>query len=371
MNRFEEKKRVLIVDDVRSNILTLNEFLKNSYLVMMATSGEKALDLCFSQYKPHVILLDVIMSGMDGYDVCRQLKNHIETKDIPVIFITSMNEVADEQYGLELGASDYISKPVSPEICRIRIEHQMKLLEARSLLKNDRSHLEKLISKRSEELNQTQDITIQCIASLAETRDNETGNHIIRTRHYVTLIAKELARNPLYKRIVTPRLIELFAKSAPLHDVGKIGIPDSLLLKPGKLTVDEFENMKLHTQYGGDALLKAEQKLGSNSFLRYATEIAYYHHERWDGKGYPQGLSREDIPLSSRIMAVADVYDALISTRCYKKAFSHAKAVDIINEGSGTQFDPLIVSCFNRVKEEIRVKALEVTDTVEQLDALS
>ncbi|MDC7222858.1 MAG: response regulator, partial [Spirochaetales bacterium] len=340
MNRLEEKKRVLVVDDVRSNILTLNEFLKERYIVMMATSGEKALDLCFSSYRPHVILLDVIMSGMDGYDVCRQLKNHEETKDIPIIFITSMNEVADEQYGLELGASDYIRKPVNPDICRIRIDHQIKLQEARSLLKDDRNHLEQLILKRSEELNQTQDITIQCIASLAETRDNETGNHIRRTRSYVTLIAKELAKHPLYKEKITPELIELFAKSAPLHDVGKIGIPDSILLKPGKLTEREFAHMKMHTVFGGEALLKAEKKLGSNSFLRYATEIALNHHERWDGKGYPKGLAREEIPISARIMAVADVYDALISTRCYKKAFSHAKSVDILNEGAGSQFDP-------------------------------
>ncbi|MDC7221655.1 MAG: response regulator [Spirochaetales bacterium] len=371
MNRLDDKKRVLVVDDVRSNILTLNEFLKDQYVVMMATSGEKALNLCFSEYKPHVILLDVIMSGMDGYDVCRQLKNREETKDIPIIFITSMNEVADEQYGLELGANDYLRKPVNPEICRIRIDHQLKLQEARSLLKDDRNHLEQLILERSEELNQTQDITIQCIASLAETRDNETGNHIRRTKNNVVLIARELAKNPLYKEFLSEELISILGKSAPLHDVGKIGIPDSILLKPGKLTDEEFTEMKQHTIYGAEALLKAERKLGSNSFLRYATEIALNHHERWDGKGYPGGLSKKSIPLSARIMAVADVYDALISTRCYKKAFPHAKAVEIINEGSGTQFDPLVVSCFNKIKEEIRVSALEFTDTEDQKNALS
>ena len=371
MNRLEERKRVLVVDDVRSNILTLNEFLKDHYTVMMATSGEKALEFCFSRYKPHVILLDVIMSGMDGYDVCRQLKNNEETRDIPIIFITSMNEVSDEQYGLELGASDYIRKPVNPEICRIRIEHQIKLQEARSLLKDDRNHLERLVRERSEELNQTQDITIQCIASLAETRDNETGNHILRTRSHVTLIVKELAKNPLYKEELTPELIEIFGKSAPLHDVGKIGIPDSILLKPGSLTVEEFNQMKMHTVYGGDALMSAEKKLGSNSFLKHAREIAFFHHERWDGKGYPKGLKREEIPLAARIMAVADVYDALISTRCYKKAFTHSKSVEIINEGSGAQFDPLVIECFNKVKEEIRVAARQYFDTEDQREALS
>jgi len=362
MNRADERKRVLVVDDVRSNILTLNEFLKDRYIVMMATSGEKALDLCFSRFKPNVILLDVIMSGMDGYDVCRKLKAHEETRDIPVIFITSMNEVADEQYGLELGAGDYIRKPVNPDICRIRIEHQIKLQEVRALLDNDKNHLEQLITERSEELNQTQDITIRCIASLAETRDNETGNHILRTRSYVTFLAEELARNPLHKDFLIPGVIDILAKSAPLHDVGKIGIPDSILLKPGRLTEGEFEKMKLHTLYGGEALLSAEKKLGSNSFLKFAQEIAYSHHERWDGRGYPRSLSRNEIPLTARIMAVADVYDALISNRCYKKAFSHAQAVDIINEASGAQFDPLIVSCFNNVKEDMRVRARELSD---------
>ncbi len=371
MNRLEEKKRVLVVDDVRSNILALNEFLKDNYIVMMAMSGEKALELCYSRYKPHVILLDVIMSGMDGYDVCRQLKKSPETRDIPIIFITSMNEVSDEQYGLELGASDYIRKPVNPEICRIRIEHQIKLQEARSLLKDDRNHLERLVQERSEELNQTQDITIQCIASLAETRDNETGNHILRTRNHVVLIAKELSRNPLYRDSLSDEIIEILGKSAPLHDVGKIGIPDSILLKPGKLTEGEFEQMKLHTIYGGDALMSAEKKLGSNSFLKHAREIAFFHHERWDGNGYPQGLKRDEIPLSARIMAVADVYDALISTRCYKKAFSHAKSVDIINEGAGSQFDPMVIECFNSVKEEIRVIARQHLDTEEQWEALA
>jgi putative two-component system response regulator len=371
LSRLFEKKRVLIVDDVRSNILTLNEFLKENYVVMMATSGKKALELCFSQYKPHIILLDVIMADMDGYEVCRQLKNNPETSDIPIIFITSMNEVADEQYGLELGASDYIRKPVNPGICRIRIEHQLKLQQARALLNNDKNHLEQLVLARSEELNQTQDITIQCIASLAETRDNETGNHILRTRSYVRILAKELSKNPLYSDFLSNEQIELFAKSAPLHDVGKIGIPDSILLKPGKLTNDEFTTMKLHTVYGGEALLGAEKKMGFNTFFKHAREIAYFHHEKWNGSGYPHGLIRHDIPLSARIMAIADVYDALISTRCYKKAFSHLQAVEMINEVSGTQFDPLLVECFNNVKEEIRYSARDLSDTEDQRAALN
>lgn len=370
-NRLNDRKRVLIVDDVRSNILTLNEFLKKHYTIMMATSGQKALDICFSSIKPHVILLDVIMSGMDGYEVCRQLKANGETREIPIIFITSMNEVADEQYGLELGANDYIRKPVNPGICRIRIDHQLKLQQARSLLRDDKNHLEKLVRERSVELNQTQDITIQCIASLAETRDNETGNHILRTRSYMRVLSGELSKNPLYKDFLTDEQIELFAKSAPLHDVGKIGIPDEILLKPGKLTFEEFETMKQHTIYGGEALLEAEKQMGYNSFLKHAREIAYFHHEKWNGSGYPHGLTRHEIPLSARLMALADVYDALISTRCYKKAYSHDKAVSMINEGAGSHFDPLLVECFNNVREEIRLIARDFTDTEDQKTALA
>lgn len=366
-----KKYRALIVDDVRSNILTLNEVLKEKYIVQVALDGPHALEIANKEPRPDIILLDVIMPGMDGYEVCRQLKRESQTSDIPVIFVTSMNEIEDETYGLQLGASDYLRKPITPETCRVRIGNQLRLIRNRELLKNKKKLMEKLISDRTQELSQTQDVTIQCIASLAETRDNETGNHILRTKGYVNILARQLALTPQFRKQLTEQYIENLCKSAPLHDIGKVGIPDRILLKPGKLTDNEFEIMKQHTIYGGEALEKAEKKLGSDSFLNIAKEIAYSHHERWDGKGYPNALSGDNIPLCGRIMAIADVYDALISKRCYKPSFSHEKSVDIIRQGKGTQFDPFLVDAFNNVAEEMRILAAEKADDPENNESIS
>jgi putative two-component system response regulator len=358
------------VDDVKSNLLTLNEILKNNYIVQIAMNGNKALEIANKSPSPDIILLDVLMPGMDGYEVCRQLKRGRRTADIPVIFVTSMNEIEDETYGLQIGASDYLRKPVNPDTCRVRVGNQLRLIKNRELLKNRTMLMEKLVLERSLDLLQTQDVTIQCIASLAETRDNETGNHILRTRSYMELLSSSMAQTKLFANKLNEDLMSQIVKSAPLHDIGKVGIPDSILLKPGKLTQEEFEVMKLHTIYGGDALDQAEKRLGGNSFLQVAREIAYYHHERWDGTGYPNGLSEEEIPLCGRIMAVADVYDALISKRCYKPPFSHAKAVELIVQGSGSQFDPNIIDVFKEVNDSMRILAMKKIDDPEQLEAL-
>ncbi|MDA3851149.1 MAG: response regulator [Spirochaetaceae bacterium] len=366
----KKKFRALIVDDVKSNLLTLNEILKNNYIVQIAMNGNKALEIANKSPSPDIILLDVLMPGMDGYEVCRQLKRGRRTADIPVIFVTSMNEIEDETYGLQIGASDYLRKPVNPDTCRVRVGNQLRLIKNRELLKNRTMLMEKLVLERSLDLLQTQDVTIQCIASLAETRDNETGNHILRTRSYMELLSSSMAQTKLFANKLNEDLMSQIVKSAPLHDIGKVGIPDSILLKPGKLTQEEFEVMKLHTIYGGDALDQAEKRLGGNSFLQVAREIAYYHHERWDGTGYPNGLSEEEIPLCGRIMAVADVYDALISKRCYKPPFSHAKAVELIVQGSGSQFDPNIIDVFKEVNDSMRILAMKKIDDPEQLEAL-
>lgn len=368
--RNRKKLRALIVDDVKSNILSLNEVLKEEYVVQVALSGSTALELASKNPRPDIILLDVLMPGLDGYEVCRQLKSDSQTSDIPVIFVTSMNEIEDETYGLQLGASDYLRKPVNPDTCRVRIRNQLRLMRNRELIQNKKKFMEKLVMERTMELSRTQDVTIQCIASLAETRDNETGNHILRTKGYMEILARELSLIPRYSSQLSEEVIDKLVKSAPLHDIGKVGIPDSILLKPGKLTDEEFNIMKQHTIYGGEALANAEKKLGDNSFLYYAKEIAFCHHERWDGRGYPNGLTADEIPLSGRIMSIADVYDALISKRCYKPPFDHNKAVSIIKEGSGTQFDPFIVETFLRVADQMRIMAMDKTDDPEQLDAL-
>ncbi|MBT4365366.1 MAG: HD domain-containing protein [Desulfobacteraceae bacterium] len=210
------------------------------------------------------------------------------------------------------------------------------------------------LRERTRQLQQTQDVTILTLASLAETRDNETGQHIIRTQNYVLILAQNLKYHPKFRNYLDETSIDLLFKSAPLHDIGKVGIQDNILLKPGSLTREEFEEMKKHTFYGSDALLAAEARLGKNSFLHFAREIACSHHEKWDGSGYPEGLKGEDIPVSGRLMALGDVYDALISKRVYKKAFSHEKAYSIIIEGKGTHFDPDVVDAFIKCEEDFK-----------------
>jgi putative two-component system response regulator len=293
---------------------------------------------------------------MDGFDVCRTLKAEPRTAAIPVIFVTAMNEEVDETKGLSVGAVDYISKPISPSIVIARVRNHIALKQAQDALSRQNEVLEEKVKLRTEHLAQVQEVTIYALATLAETRDNETGNHIRRTQFYVKALAEAMAEQGLYSAELTPENIELLYKSAPLHDIGKVGIPDAILLKPGKLTDDEFEIMKTHAALGADTILEAEKKLGNEetSFLRYAREISACHHEKWNGKGYPLGLKGKDIPLSGRLMAVADVYDALISKRVYKPAFDHEKAKGIIIEGRGEYFEPEIVDAFLRIEDRVR-----------------
>ncbi len=367
----EEKKRILLVDDIPQNISLLNEILKESYTISATTNGEKAVKIAQSEAPPDLILLDIVMPEMGGYEVCRQLKNDEGTKDIPIIFVTTKSEVEDETMGLELGAVDYLIKPVNPAIVQARVKNHLELKEAREYLKNQNIILEEKVVERTQELIITQDVTIQCMASLAETRDNETGGHIRRTQNYVRALAEKLSEKEKYRNILDFRTIDLLQKSAPLHDIGKVGIPDSILLKPGKLTEEEFEEMKKHTTLGRDAIATAEIQLGTTSFLASAKKIAYSHHEKWDGSGYPEGVSGEAIPLSGRLMALSDVYDALISKRVYKPPFPHSKAVSIIEEESGSHFDPDLVEAFSSISEEFREIALEFADGEEEREVLS
>jgi len=343
-----DQKTILIVDDEPVNLVVLTNLLKTDYRVIAARSGEQAIARARGEIKPDLILLDIMMPGMDGYVVCSELKSHDATRDIPVVFVTAMNDELDETKGLEAGAIDYITKPISPTIVSARVRNHLALKAAQDQLANQNQILEERVAERTRELVQAQDITIMALASLAETRDNETGNHIRRTQHYVRVLAQELRNQDKYVDELTDDNIELLFKSAPLHDIGKVGIPDSILLKPGKLTDDEFRVMKNHPALGNEAIVSAEAELGvkETPFLRYAREISEYHHEKWDGSGYPHGLSGEDIPLSGRLMALADVYDALISKRVYKPAFSHDKAKGIILEGRGTHFDPQVLDAF-------------------------
>ncbi len=363
MSILKEKQTILIVDDTPENIDVLKGLLKTDYKVKVSRDGENALDICRSKNPPDIILLDVMMPGLDGYEVCKILKLDESTQKIPVIFLTALSDETNESTGLNLGAVDYIIKPFNPDLVKARVRNQLDL-------KLYRDKLEDLVEERTKELALTQEATIESMGTLAEYRDPETGGHINRTQHYVRVVASHLQNNPKYRDILTKEYIDLLFKSAPLHDIGKVGVRDSILLKPGKLTTEEFEEMKKHTIFGRDAVATVEKKFGNNSFLQLAREIAYSHHEKWSGAGYPQGLSGEDIPLSGRLMAVADVYDALISKRVYKPPFPHKKAVKIIFEERGKHFDPAIVDAFEELEEKFRSIALEYADFEEEREIL-
>lgn len=373
-----QRPSILVVDDTTDNLTLISALLNESYKIKVANSGEKALKYLEGDSKPDLILLDIMMPRLSGYDVIRALKSNPKTREIPVIFLTAMSEPEDEKKGLELGAVDYITKPISPPILLARIKTQLQVKAASDFLNDKNLYLETEIAKRTLEISAIQDVTILAMASLAETRDLETGNHIRRTQHYVKALAEKLKTNPNFGYFLSDTMIETLYKSAPLHDIGKVGIPDRILLKPGKLTPDEFEIMKTHTTLGRDAIKHAENQLGLQvEFLRIAKEIAYYHQEKYDGSGYPTGASGNDIPISARLMSLADVYDALISRRVYKEPMPHEKAVEIIIQGRGKHFDPDVVDAFLALQEEFQAIAAcfmdsesDIKTKIEHLNAL-
>lgn len=349
----DTRPRVLAVDDVALNLELLRHLLESTYEVILAQDGASALDLAGLSPLPDLILLDVMMPGLDGYTVCARLKADARTADIPVIFLTANTQPESEARGFREGAVDYISKPIHAETLLARVATHIQLKQASALLKDQNKLLEHLVARRTAEVEAMQDATILAMASLAETRDNETGNHIRRTQHYMALLARQLQDHPRFCAELSDENSTLLFKSAALHDIGKVGIPDRILLKPGKLDTNEFETMKLHTVYGRDTLLAVERHLGTSSaVLRYAREIAYAHHEKFDGSGYPEGLAGDAIPIAARLMAVADVYDALISNRVYKAALDHDAAIGIIRQGRGNHFDPDVVDAFLAIQSD-------------------
>ena len=354
---------ILIVDDTPNNLTLMNNLLREQYRTKLAISGKKALQITGSDELPDLILLDIMMPDMDGYEVCRRLKSDPKTRDIPVIFLTAKSEVADEQQGFAIGAVDYITKPVSPPLVEARIRTHLALKQSQDFLKNQNAWLEEKVQQRTSEISALQNATIMAMASLAETRDDETGNHIRRTQRYLKILVEKLRVNPKFSAYLTEDTIETLLKSAPLHDLGKVGIPDHILLKPGRLTPEEFEIMKTHTALGKKAIEAAEALLDSPcSFLQTAREIVYSHHEKWDGSGYPLGLAGGAIPLSARLMALADVYDALVSKRIYKAPVPHQDALSIILASSGTHFDPDIVEAFQNIHQEFYAVAERFSD---------
>ena len=365
---------LLVVDDEPMNLALMSSLLSPRYRVLGARSGALALAL-LERELPDLILLDVMMPEMDGFTVLVRLKQEVRTADIPVILVTALSGEVDEELGLSLGAVDYIVKPIKPVVVQARVRAQLELAEARKRLATQNDWLEKELARRLSENLLAQDVTLCALAELAEARDNETGNHILRTQGYVEVLARQLSQNPIYAPQLTPAALNHIVKAAPLHDVGKIGIPDHILLKPGKLTPEEFDVMKTHAHIGGQALDKAlhkamamhgcedAQKMPETvGALLAARQIAEHHHERWDGNGYPDQLAGRDIPLAARIMAVADVFDALTMRRVYKEPWPVEQAEAHIISQSGTHFDPAVVAAFVAVRHEFEAIRARLPD---------
>ena len=359
---------ILVVDDIADNLALASALLKRQYTVKIATSGEAALAVAKAE-PPDLILLDVMMPGMDGFETCARLKADAVLNPIPVIFLTAMGEVEDEEKGFDIGAVDYIIKPLTPSLMLARVKTHLTLKHVQECLAERNAYLETEIVRRIAEISQLQEVSIHAMASLAETRDRETGAHIQRTANYVKELGLHLRKQSICIDTLTLENILLMTKSAPLHDIGKMGISDTILWKPGKLTNEEYEVMKKHTLIGNRAIVGAEKLLGSEvSFLRFAKEMALFHHERWDGAGYPKGLSGESIPISARLMALADVYDALISRRVYKEAIPHETAAAMIAAESGKQFDPDVTAAFLELAGRFKEIAETYRDEVSEAD---
>ncbi|MDD3484995.1 HD-GYP domain-containing protein [Azovibrio restrictus] len=327
------KQNILIVDDTPDNLELLAQILKDEYRVRVAASGEKALQIVCSPEPPDLILLDIMMPGMSGLEVCRRLKANPDRRRIPVIFVTAMDGESDEEQGLELGAVDYITKPISPPIVRARVRTHLALYD-------QSRELERMVRQRTRELQVTRRQIIRRLGRAAEFKDNETGNHVLRMSHYARLIAEAYG--------LGPEAADIILNTAPMHDIGKIGIPDTILLKPGKLDEEDWRVMRQHPVMGAEIIGKHE-----NELLETARVIALSHHEKWDGSGYPYGLAGEAIPLEGRIVAIADVFDALVSERPYKKAYSVQDSLAFMESQAGLHFDPELLQAFRQALPEV------------------
>ncbi|MDZ7760165.1 MAG: response regulator [Desulfovermiculus sp.] len=352
MNNENPTTTIMVVDDTPANLKLLDEMLQSrGYRVMLFPRGAMALKAA-AKNPPDLILLDILMPEMDGLEVCRRLKSDESLKDIPVLFISALAGTDDKIKAFSAGGLDYVTKPFQEEELLARVKTHLELCRMRRELEKHNFQLEDLVREKVKEIAASQMATIIAISKLAEYRDDETGQHIERTRTSCRMLVQQLRENNRYAESITDVSIENLYHAAPLHDIGKIGIADKILLKPGKLTHKEFEIMKTHTTIGATALQAVQRRYPDNAFINMGIALTRSHHEKWDGSGYPDGLVGEDIPLSGRIMALADVYDALRSKRPYKEAFTHEKSCMIIEEGAGSHFDPAVVEAFIILKSE-------------------
>jgi len=343
---------IMVVDDAPTNLKLLEEMLQDrGYRVIQFPRGDMALKAA-ARNPPDLIMLDIRMPEMDGFEVCRRLKADENLKDIPVLFLSVLDGTDDKIKAFAAGGLDYVTKPFQEAEVLARVQTHLELHQGRRELERHKSHLEDLVREKVQEISDSQQATILAVSKLAEFRDDETGGHIERTRTLCRILARNLRENHRYAESITDVFIENIYHAAPLHDIGKVGIADNILLKPGKLTPGEFEIMKTHTTIGASTLQAVQRRYPGNAFINMGIALTRSHHEKWDGSGYPDGLAGVDIPLSGRIMAVVDVYDALRSTRPYKEAFPHEKSCRIIEEGAGRHFDPAVVAAFTTLKSE-------------------
>ena len=363
----ESRNKIILVDDNIANLTMGKNMLRTFYEVYPAPSVVKFFEI-LEKVLPDLVLLDIEMPEMNGYEAIKKLKADPRFTDIPVIFLTSKNDESSELEGFELGAVDYISKPFSGPLLLKRIDNQLlivrqkkALIASKAALKDYADNLEIKVNDKTKEVLNLQNAVLTTVADLVEFRDNLTGGHVYRTQRYLKALVTQLIKDGIYADEIKGWDIDFFLLSAQLHDVGKIAISDLILNKPGKLTPEEFEIMKTHVTVGIEAIERIMSITNEHAFLHHTLLLAGTHHEKWDGTGYPLGIKGKNIPLEGRLMAIADVYDALIAVRPYKKAFSHEESCKIIEEGAGTHFDPELVDVFKRIEDEFAAIAREVT----------
>ncbi|MCL2626226.1 MAG: response regulator [Cystobacterineae bacterium] len=364
METLPERKTIMLVDDNLSNLEAGKSMLGDLYRLYPILSGEILLNL-LQHVLADLILLDVEMPDMDGYEVIRALKSSPQWKYIPVIFLTARADEGSELKGLSLGAIDYVSKPFCAPLLLKRIENHLQIVEHERQLKNFNASLEKMVAQKTSQISKLQNSIMSTVADLIEFKDCTTGSHTFRTQKYLRLLAEKTLEEGIYAQEISSWNLEHFIFSSQLHDVGKLAISDAILNKPSRLTPEEFEVMKKHVETGVQAIVKIEKNMNEqandNSFLRHARLIAGGHHEKWDGSGYPLGLRGADIPLEGRLMAIVDVYDALVSARPYKQPMPAEQAKQLIEEGSGTHFDPKLVAVFTQIADVFATVARDET----------
>ncbi len=348
-----EKSRIMVIDDSITILKIVRRALEGIYDIYTVSSGEEALPL-IPEVKPDLILLDVEMPKQDGFETIKLIKQNDEIKHIPVIFLTAKNDIDFEVEAFGLGAVDYIAKPFATPLLIKRMELHLSMSEHEKMLTSYNQNLQQMVEEKTEIIKELQYAIVYTLADLVEMRDGSTGGHVLRTQHYFKVLLDYLAKHNIYQEELSGIDQRLLLEASQLHDIGKVAIPDSILLKPAKLTEEEFEIMKTHTLIGEKAIIKAMALTKDKEFLNFAAIVTISHHEKWDGSGYPKKLVGESIPLAGRLMAVVDVYDALVSERPYKKKMTHDEAKKIMVNGRGSHFDPVLIDSFLDIEDRFK-----------------